>query len=78
MTYSVDVSYKTEPVDSINMLDPKKYGIIVKKGYKTGLLLPDLEGVDTVDEQIDIALRKAGISPFEDYKIERFQVIRHY
>lgn len=78
LTYSVDVLTKPEPIDSKSKLDPKKYGIIVKKGYKTGLLLPDLEGVDTVDEQIDIALRKAGISPFEDYKIERFQVIRHY
>jgi AmmeMemoRadiSam system protein A len=78
LEYSVDVLTKPEPIESKSELDPKRYGIIVKKGYKKGLLLPDLEGVDTVDEQISIALQKAGISPFDDYKIERFQVIRHY
>jgi AMMECR1 domain-containing protein len=49
----------------------------VRKGYRSGLLLPDLEGVDTVEEQISIALRKAGISPDEDYTIEKFEVERH-
>lgn len=77
LTYSVDILTKPEPVDSIDQLDPKKYGVIVKKGFRTGLLLPDLEGVDTVEQQLSIALRKAGIAPDEDYEIQRFEVIRH-
>lgn len=58
-------------------LDPKKYGVIVIQGYKRGLLLPDLEGVDTVDYQLQIACEKAGINPYEEYEIERFQVTRY-
>ncbi|MDN5301032.1 MAG: hypothetical protein PWQ60_546 [Thermoanaerobacteraceae bacterium] len=78
LTYSVDVLTRPEPIDSPDKLDPKRYGVIVRKGFRSGLLLPDLEGVDTVEEQISIALRKAGISPDEDYKLERFEVVRHY
>lgn len=74
--YSVDVLMPPERA-SIDMLDPKKYGVIVRKGFRTGLLLPDLEGVDTVSEQIKIALKKAKISEDEDYSIERFEVVRH-
>ena len=74
--FSVDVL--TEPQEaSIEDLDPKKYGVIVKSGPRVGLLLPDLEGVDTVEEQINIALEKGGISPDEEYAIEKFEVIRH-
>lgn len=74
--FSVDVL--TEPeVCNIENLDPKQYGVIVIKGKKTGVLLPDLEGVDTVEDQISIALKKAGINPDENYKIERFKVTRH-
>jgi len=58
-------------------LNPKEYGVIVRSGGRTGLLLPDLEGVDTVEEQLSIALRKAGIRPGEAYTVERFRVIRH-
>jgi len=75
--YSVDVLTPPQPVKSKQELNPKKYGVIVKKGYRSGLLLPDLEGVDTVEEQISIALRKAGISSDEDYTIEKFEVERH-
>jgi AmmeMemoRadiSam system protein A/AmmeMemoRadiSam system protein B len=74
--YSVDVLGAAEPC-SREDLDPKRYGVIVSKGHRRGLLLPDLEGVDTVEEQLYIALNKAGISPSEDYKIERFEVIRY-
>ena len=58
-------------------LDPKEYGVIVTQGHKRGLLLPNLEGVDTVDYQLQIACEKAGISPNEEYEIERFQVTRY-
>lgn len=76
IVYSVDVLMPAEK-SSKGMLDPKKYGVIVRSGYRTGLLLPDLSGVDTVDEQISIALKKAGIEEDENYSIERFEVIRH-
>lgn len=75
--YSVDVLKKAEPIESIDMLDTKRYGVIVRKGRQSGLLLPNLEGVDTPREQVSIALKKAGINPDEDYTMERFEVIRH-
>lgn len=77
LVYSVDVLGEAEEIDSIDKLDPVQYGVIVSKGYKRGLLLPNLDGVDTVEEQVAIALSKAGILEDEDYKLERFQVIRH-
>ena len=58
-------------------LDPKKYGVIAIQGHKKGLLLPDLEGVDTVEQQLQIACEKAGISLDEEYDIERFKVTRY-
>lgn len=76
ITYSVDEIMPGEKCEKKD-LDPKKYGVIVRSGYKTGLLLPDLDGVDTVEEQLNIALRKAGIDQNEEYTIERFEVIRH-
>jgi len=76
LSYSVDVLSKPEPVEDTSQLDPKRYGVIVKSGWRRGLLLPDLEGVDTVEEQIDICRHKAGISPQEPVKLYRFQVSR--
>lgn len=73
---SVDVLTEPEPAQ-FNELDPNKYGIIVRSGYRSGLLLPNLEGVDTAEKQLNIALRKAGIPPRSPYTIEKFQVIRH-
>lgn len=73
---SVDVLGEAEEVDSFDALDPVRYGVIVTRGYRRGLLLPNLDGVDTVEEQVSIALRKAGISG-GDYKLKRFEVIRH-
>ncbi|MDD2352338.1 MAG: AmmeMemoRadiSam system protein A [Candidatus Caldatribacteriota bacterium] len=75
---SVDILTPPEEVDDISQLNPKKYGVIVSTGYRKGLLLPDLDGVDTVEYQIDIARQKAGISPDEKYQIQRFEVIRYY
>lgn len=76
IVFSVDVL--TEPiVASKEELNPKKYGVVVRSGRKSGLLLPDLEGVKTVEEQLSIVLNKASISPNENYSIEKFQVIRH-
>ena len=77
LTYSVDILSKAESVESKDQLDPKKYGIIVESGYRRGLLLPDLEGVDSVDYQIDICRQKAGIMPDEPVKLYRFEVKRY-
>jgi AMMECR1 domain-containing protein len=76
IVFSVDVL--TEPIEaSKEELDPKKYGVVVRSGRKSGLLLPDLEGVNTIEEQISIVLNKASISPNENYTIEKFEVIRY-
>jgi AMMECR1 domain-containing protein len=64
-------------VRNIDELDPKKHGVIVECGNRRGLLLPDLEGVDTVDEQINICRAKAGISSDEPITLYRFQVRRY-
>ncbi|MGB9857094.1 MAG: AmmeMemoRadiSam system protein A [Dictyoglomaceae bacterium] len=77
LEFSVDILSPLEEVSSINELDPKKYGIVVEKGWRRGVLLPDLEGVDTVEKQLEIALAKAGIHPSEDYKIYKFEVTRY-
>lgn len=75
---SVDVLGEAEHVSSLSEMDVKRYGIIVTKDSRRGLLLPDLEGVDTPQEQYRIACRKAGIDPEEeDVEMERFEVIRH-
>jgi len=76
LVYSVDILGEPEPA-SREQLNPKEYGVIVSSGRKRGLLLPDLEGVDTVDQQLQIALQKAGISEKESYSIERFKVTRY-
>jgi AmmeMemoRadiSam system protein A/AmmeMemoRadiSam system protein B len=74
---NVDILGKPENIDGPEQLDVKRYGVIVSCGARKGLLLPDLEGVDTVEEQIDIARRKGGISPDDDYKLQRFEVVRY-
>ena len=77
LEYSVDVLGKPEPVDSSARLDPKQYGVIVSCGRKRGLLLPDLDGVDTVEQQLEIARQKGRIGEDEPYTIQRFKVVRH-
>jgi AmmeMemoRadiSam system protein A len=76
LEYRVDILTKPEPVTDISQLDPKEYGVIVESGWKKGLLLPDLEGVDSVEEQVAICRLKAGISASEPVKLYRFQVRR--
>lgn len=77
LVYSVDVLSEAEPIPSIEGLDVTRYGVIVSSGRKRGLLLPNLEGVDTVEQQVSIAKKKAGIYDNEDIQIERFEVVRH-
>lgn len=77
LEYSVDVLTKPRPVKDKSRLDPKKHGLIVECGFRKGLLLPDLEGVDSVDRQIDICCQKAGIIPGEPVKLHCFRVKRY-
>lgn len=75
---SVDVLGDTEAIDTPDQLDVRRYGVIVTNGYQRGLLLPNLDGVNTIEEQIAIAKHKAGIGEKENITLERFEVIRHY
>ena len=76
LTYAVDVLSQPEPCQRED-LDPKRYGVIVEKDWKRGLLLPDLPGVDTPEEQLEIARRKAGIAEGASTQLYRFTVERH-
>lgn len=76
--YTVDVLSEPQEINGISELDPKKYGVIVSKGNCRGLLLPDLEGVNSVEEQLRIAKIKAYINPDDDnISISRFSVQRY-
>ena len=77
LEYSVDVLSPAEHIDSPSELDVKRYGVIVTNGGRRGLLLPNLDTIDTVEEQIAIAKRKAGIGDKEPVKLQRFEVVRH-
>lgn len=77
LVYSVDVLKPAEPIAGMEELDPARYGVIVRSGYRTGLLLPNLEGIETAAEQVAIAKKKAGIGPKEPVELERFEVVRH-
>jgi AmmeMemoRadiSam system protein A len=77
LDYSVDVLTEPEPVPDESHLDPKKYGVIVQAGWRRGLLLPDLDGVDTAAYQIDICRQKGGINPNEPVQLYRFEVKRY-
>jgi AmmeMemoRadiSam system protein A/AmmeMemoRadiSam system protein B len=78
LEYSVDVLGEPETIESVRQLDVKKYGLILTKGTKRGLLLPNLEGVDTVEQQIAITRQKAGIREDEGHiQMQRFEVVRH-
>ena len=77
LEYSVDVLGQPESVDALDQLDPRQYGVIVSFGHQRGLLLPDLDGVDTAEQQIDIARQKGGIRATDPYTLQRFKVVRH-
>ena len=78
LVYSVDVLGEPEPIDSPKELDVHRYGVIVQCGNRRGLLLPDLAGVDTVEQQIGIARKKGNIRPDEKVQLWRFEVVRHH
>jgi AmmeMemoRadiSam system protein A len=69
----VTLLHPAEPVDDLGTLDPRVWGVEVTAGWRRGVLLPDLEGVDTVEQQLAIVLRKAGIAPHEEFELRRFR-----
>jgi AMMECR1 domain-containing protein len=75
---SVDILTKPQKISEKNELDVQRYGVIVVSKTRRGLLLPDLEGIDSVDQQISIARRKAGIESDEPVEMYRFEVVRHH
>jgi len=77
LSFSVDVLSPAEPVGGAEHLDCRQYGVIVSCGFRRGVLLPDLEGVDTAVEQVTIACQKAGIELHEEFDIHRFTVTRY-
>ena len=77
IVYSVDILGEPERIFSEKDLDVKKFGVIVENGGRRGLLLPDLEGIETVEQQISIAKQKANIGVREKVDLWRFEVIRH-
>lgn len=78
LEYSVDVLTAPERVKDSRELDPRRYGVIVQAGRRRGLLLPDLEGVDTVEDQVAISMQKAGIAPGTPVTLSRFEVKRYH
>ncbi|PKL75668.1 MAG: AMMECR1 domain-containing protein [Candidatus Melainabacteria bacterium HGW-Melainabacteria-1] len=77
LNYSVSVLHPPEQIFSVEALDPKRYGVIVASRGRRGLLLPDLEGIDTVQEQVRHAMAKGGIQPTEPVELYRFQVDKY-
>lgn len=73
---SLDLLTPLEPVQSMEQLDPVRFGVMVRSGRKKGLLLPDLPGVESAARQIEICREKAGIAPEEDVELQRFEVLR--
>jgi MEMO1 family protein len=78
LTISVDILGEEEQISSLAQLDPQRYGVIVRSGNRSGLLLPNLEGIDTAAEQVKIARQKAGIGINETVQLSRFEVKRYY
>jgi MEMO1 family protein len=77
LSVSVDVLSPSEPCRAAD-LDPRVYGVIVSSGFRRGVLLPDLAGIDSVPLQLSIVLQKAGIDPADEFDVERFTVARFH
>ena len=75
LSYEVSVLGEPERVDGMGSLDPRAYGVIVVSGYRRGLLLPDIPGLDTAEQQVGIARRKAGIGASEPVELYRFETL---
>jgi AmmeMemoRadiSam system protein A len=73
----VSVLYPPEPIASVEELDPARYGVIVRHGWRRGLLLPDIEGIDDAETQVRYARMKAGIASHEPVELQRFRVEKY-
>lgn len=73
----VSVLYPAEKIQSVDQLDPRTYGVIVQRGWRRGLLLPDIEGIDDAETQVRYARMKAGIEPGEPVEMQRFKVEKY-
>ncbi|CAM2005984.1 AmmeMemoRadiSam system protein A [Acanthopleuribacter pedis] len=78
LTLDVSVLKEPEPVNGLSELDPQRYGVIIRNGRRRGVLLPGLDGVDSVDQQLSITRRKAGIGEAEPIEISRFEVEKFF
>lgn len=78
LIFSVDVLSPLEPVDNPEQLNPRQYGLSIKYKEHHGILLPDLEGIDTVQRQIELCLQKGKIRRNEPYQMYRFEVNRYH
>ncbi len=78
LNYSVDLLSPPERIETTAELDPKRFGVMVENGWRRGLLLPAIEGVNSVELQVAIALDKAGIDPHERFQLYRFEVKRYH
>ena len=73
----VSVLHPPEPIESQAELDPRVYGVIVRHGWRRGLLLPDIEGIDDAETQVRYARMKAGIATTEKVELQRFKVEKY-
>lgn len=78
LTFSVDVLNTPEKIRKVSELDCKQFGVIVKSNDKQGLLLPNLDGINSVEEQIRICEKKAGLSENDPVELFRFRVQRYH
>ena len=76
LLFSVDVLTPLEPIDNPEQLNPKQYGLSIKYEERQGILLPDLEGINTAQRQIDLCLKKGNIKKDAAYQMYRFEVKR--
>jgi len=74
LVISVDVLNTPEPIQDLSKLDHLKFGIIVRSGDRQGVLLPNIDNIHSVTEQLAIAREKARLTPHEEATIFRFTV----
>jgi AmmeMemoRadiSam system protein A len=77
LTVDVSVLHPPERVAGLEQLDPHRYGVIVQRGTRRGLLLPDIPGIEDAETQVDIACQKAWIARNEPVTLYRFQVDKY-
>jgi AmmeMemoRadiSam system protein A len=72
LSYEVSLLAPKEPIDSVDELDPSRYGVVVRAGLRQAVLLPHIDGIDTAEQQLVAVLQKGGIRPNEPFEMWRF------